>query len=378
MSFQNDLVNLLEQFGIKNIDSFDRLPPTEKHYFVSRLYKCFDSGSRNLGQELSDLRGLKLHYRRNLGKENLKDRRMEDTFYKKLAFYTCQSVITCPIEEASTHIKPSKSKRIAGRERFDSATISKIRGDGNYVFGDVKAHHRTHGGEIHVEGRAYVINRSALVDMLGTVLGLKEAITNHLVYVLPAFPDKERELNAALRKAKVTRGNFERDELVRQFTERDLQQGEQYVDVGLTRIYLPHLTNVPFTQILEVREKEKAAFTDFQAAIDDFVYGSATTASEEKIEQYLKRVDDGVRNIRAKLVNIERERRRTQYEQLVRFMAVFFVTLLPAEIRKEVASFIGTITAFDYLRSTQEYQSKINEQTSGEFYIAWQLSKLGK
>jgi hypothetical protein len=378
MSFQQDLLTLFDQFRVKSLDSFDRLPPNEKHYFVTRLYKCFDAGSRKLGQELSSLRGLKLHYSRELNTVNPIQDRMEDTFYKKLAFYTSQSVITCPIEEMSSNAKFSKSKRMEGRERFDSATIHKLRSEGKYVFGDVRADKKTHGGEIHIEGKAYIVDIKALNELLETVLGLREALSHNLVYILPAFPDREKELKTALRKGKVTRGNFAREDLVRQFTERDLQENERYVDAGLTRVYLPHLTNVPINKIIEIREKERDSFIDFQSAIENFVYGSQETASEVKIEEFLKHLDESIRHIRAKISQIKQDWKLTQTEQVIKAVAVSFVAFLPHEIAVAVAPFLGTITAFDYLKSNREYNEKLHAATSGEFYIAWKLSKLGK
>ena len=65
--FQDELIDLLGQFRIESLNAFDHLPPEDKHYFLTRLYKCFDKGLRNLGKELQGLRGLKLHYTREVG-----------------------------------------------------------------------------------------------------------------------------------------------------------------------------------------------------------------------------------------------------------------------------------------------------------------------
>jgi hypothetical protein len=374
MMFQDELVNLLDQFHIEALNSFDRLPPEEKHYFLTRLYKCFEKGLRDLGKELQGLRGLKLHYTRELGTANA-NVKLEDIFYKKLSFYASRTVVTCPIEEVSSDTKAAKSKRLGSRTRLDSGALLKLRTEGSYVFGDVKANKRTHGGEIHVEGRAYIVSKSELTALLETILNLRQAIKHGLIHILPALPDRERELKAALRKGRVARGNFTRDGLVRQFTERDLSASEHYVDVGLTSIYLPHVTNVPLEAILDLREQEAEIYAEFQSAIEEFVYVSDDKISEKKIEEYLRRVDDGVRAIRAKYLLLEKNWTLRKYEMGIEFLALCFVPFLSPDLAKALTPFIGTITAFDFLRSSREYREQRNAVASDKFYIAWKLSE---
>ena len=374
MMFQNELVNLLDQFGIESLNSFDRLPPEDKSYFLTRLYKCFDKGLRDLGKELQGLRGLKLHYTRELGAAQSKVK-LEDTFYKKLAFYTSRSVVTCPIEEVASGTKVSKNKRMEGRNRLDSAALQRLRAEGKYVFGDVKADKKTHGGEIHIGGRAYIVDRAELTSLLETIVSLRQAIEHGLIHILPAFPDRERELTVALRKGRVARGNFTRDELVRQFTERDLSAGERYVGVGLASIYLPHVTNVPLEAILELREEEAEIYSEFQIAIEELVGISDGKISEKKIEECLRRVDEGIRDIRAKYILLEKNWKRKQYQMGIEFFALCLVPLLAPDLAKALAPFIGTITAFDFLRSNREYREQRDAVSSGKFYIAWKLSE---
>lgn len=372
--FQNELVNLIDQFRIESLGSFDRLPPEEKSYFLTRLYKCFDKGLRELGKELQGLRGLKLHYTREPGAAQAKGK-LEDTFYKKLAFYTSSSVVTCPIEEVGSGTKVSKNKRRDGRERLDSASLQRLRAEGKYVFGDVKADKKTHGGEIHIGRQSYIVDRSELTSLLETILNLRQAIEHGLIHILPAFPDRERELRAALRKGRVVRGNFTRDELVRQFTERDLGAGEHYVDAGLASIYLPHVTNVPLGAILDLREEEAEIYSEFQIGIEELIGISDDKISEKKIEECLRRVDEGIRAIRAKYLLLEKNWNRKKYQMSIEFLALCIVPFLSPELARAIGPFLGTITAFDFFRSNREYREQTDAMLSDKFYIAWKLSK---
>jgi hypothetical protein len=376
--FQDELITLLDQFNIKSSPSFDSIMPEEKHYFVTRLYKCFERGLDNLGNELAQLRGLKLHYSRDLRSSIFLGTRLEDTFYKKLTFFTSQSVITCPIEEESTNIRTSKSKRMADRERYDSATLRELRAQGIYLFGDVKANQRKHGGEVHVRGNFYKVDRKALAELIETIISLREAIKHRLVYILPSLPDKQRELRVAFRQGKVTRGNFSRDDLVRQFTERDLVPGDTHIDVGLTQVYLPHITNIPLNRIIELRETEIRAYSDFQIALEDFVYGSQNTASEEKILEFLKHLDEAIRSIRADIERIQRKWKITREELIIKYLSVGFVALLARQHAAALMPFFGAVTAFDFLKSNREFRLQKLDAVPDEFYAVWKIDQLGK
>ncbi|HET6979498.1 MAG TPA: hypothetical protein VFI24_24410 [Pyrinomonadaceae bacterium] len=376
--FQDDLITLLDQFNIKSSPSFDKMMPEEKPYFVTRLYKCFERGLDNLGAELAQLRGLKLHYSRDLTSSDFMGTRLEDTFYKKLTFFTSQSVITCPIREESTHIRTSKSKRMADRERYDSAALRDLRAQGVYLFGDVKANQRKHGGEVHVRGNFYKVDRKALAELIETIISLREAIKHRLVYILPSLPDKQRELRAAFRQGKVTRGNFRREDLVRQFTERDLVPGDTHIDVGLARVYLPHITNIPLNRIIELRETEIRAYSDFQIALENFVHGSQSTASEAKILEFLRHLDEAIRSFRAEIERIQKKWKFTREELIVKSLALGFVALLPRELATAFMPFIGTITALDFLKSNREYQLQKSDAAPDEFYAVWKVDQFGK
>lgn len=368
MTFQRELLSLFESFSVQDVGDFDRLPPKDKTYFVARLYKCFQRGLKQLPREIGGSRGLKLHYQRDQGK------RLEDTFYKKLALYTSRFVVSCPIKEAASSVKPAKSKRMTGWERLDSAATRELRRKNLYVFGHVRAHARTHGGEIHIRGRYYIVNRNEILELIRTVLGLREAMRNDLVHVLPGLPDKQREFNSALRKGQVFRGNFRRDELVRQFAERDLQSGESVVEAGLTSIYLPYLTNIPFEQILEVRDDLSQEYEEFQIALSNFVIDSTARFSETQLEQYLKRTDEAIRAIRARQAELRRKWSRKNREILMKYVCFSLVCLVNPHLLAPLLPFLGSVSASDYFTSNREFKDELEAASSGEFYLPWKIS----
>lgn len=374
MSFQAELLQLLNDYELVGVQSFDRLPPDRKHYFVTRLYKCFERGLAHAADELSIIEGLKSAYARSPTEQRSL---FEDTILKKLAFYSSHAVVTCPIEEVAGRPKLAKNKRIPGRERMGSAALRQLREEGKYIFGDVKAHQRGQGGEVHVEGRVYVVERSAIAKLIDTVVGLRAALNAGLVHILPALPDTADKLRSDLRRSRVVSGNFTRQTLLRQFAETK-DDKTPLLDGGMTRIYLPHVTNVSLNEVVEIRTSEQQAYDEFQAALCDYVFTTAGSFSERKLEEYLRRVDEALRKIRAHLFRLQRQYGARNREMLIKYLAVGLVALVPHELTLALAPFLSTLSAFDFIKSRGEYRESRDQAVSGEFYVAWRLDEVSQ
>ena len=143
LSFQDELVQLLEGYSISTIEDLKSMNPSEKHYLISRLYGCFKSGVQALGNDMRKYRGLKLHYSRDTKKPGVVSAEYEPTFYKKLILYSARCVVSCPVREASTMVGIAKKKRRQGQVRFDSEALRQLRKEGNYIFGPVSYTHLT-------------------------------------------------------------------------------------------------------------------------------------------------------------------------------------------------------------------------------------------
>lgn len=374
MSFQQELIALVDGYQLNGIADFDRLPPEDKHYFVTRLYKCFERGLDNLADDLSAFGGLKLAYERSLTETSS---RFEDTTFKKFALYSSHAVVSCPIEETSGVVKPSKSKRMEHRERFDSASIRELRQSGKYVFGDVKAHKRTHGGEIHVQGKAYIVERAAVARLIETVIGLRDALRHGVVHVVPCLPDTKLKLRADLRNSGVVSGNFSRPSLVRQFRE-DAGTSRHLAESGVLSIYLPHLSNVPLAEILEIRNREAAAYSAFQAALTQCVGNTPRDFSEQKLEQYMRDLDEAIKLLRARYEQLERRYQHANRERLVRLFAFALVLVAPAEVAAALLPVLGGFSAWDYSTARTAHHHELGEAVSTQFYLPWSVDVLSR
>jgi hypothetical protein len=375
VTFQQELIQLFVDSDICSLSDFDSLEYHSKNYFISRLYSVFQSGIKSLSNDLTAVRGFKMHYSRDSSQSGFIPPPLEDNFYKKMAFYTSRCIVTCPIEEFSRNIKEARSKRIETRVRYDSAALRTLRSDGKYVFGKVKSQKRTHGGEIHIEGKSYIVDKPVLNDLIKTVLGLKCGINANAVYVLPALPGEEKTLNAALRKGNATRGNFVREELVRQFTENGQVGASALIDGGLTSIYLPHISSMQMPEILDIRDRHSEAFIQFQIAIERFLLqaGDAVHDCEDAILKLLREIDDSVRRITSHMIAIHRKKQFRNKEVVIQIVALAMITLLPPEYRATLAGLLGSITAYGVLKSHRELVEERNAIQSEPFYIAWQI-----
>ena len=374
MSFQSELLQLLADFDLLNVFDFDALTSERKHYLVTRLYKCFERGLSHVSEELSEIEGLKVSYERS---PHEKQSLFEDNTLKNLAFYSSHAVVTCPIEEVGGRLKLSKNKRLPGRERLGSVALRQLRQEGSYVFGDVKAHQRGHGGEVHIEGKAYVVERSAITKLIDTVVGLRSALEAGLVHVLPALPDAKHKLRSDLRRARVVSGNFTRQTLVQQLAEAP--DGRQALfDTGMTRIYLPHVTNVSLAEIVDIRGAERDAYDEFQAALSDYVFTTAGSFSEQKLEEYLKRVDEALRVIRAHLARLQRQYDARSRNMLIQYLTLGLVALAPHDYAAVLTPIISGLSAFNFLKTRSEHIESRQNAAAGEFYVAWRLDEVSQ
>lgn len=368
--FGHELTQLLDGFGIRSDSDLASMAPDRRNLFLTRLYKCFRSGIDSLSAELEQIRGLKLEY------QHPPSVAIQETYFKKLVLYCSRFVVTCPIREVSSAIKPSKSKRIDKRERLDSATIRKLRDEGKYVFGDVRANERTHGGEIHVHGRWYVVQRSVLWELIAMVCRLREAIEHGLVDLVPRFPDEDHVLAAALRRSGVAHANFSRESLRRQFSEEGTDF-RHWGEAGLLKLYLPHLSGLSMSQLIEIREEDNQSYGAFQRAIENLVLGKTGDFSEKRLEQAMAEVDDGVRDIAAKLKQYRRKRFAVHSAASLEAGAVFLVAFAPREFHPAMATFLSAMAAH-LVKLQVDLAHEMATIEANPYYVAWKVARLSE
>jgi len=376
MSFQDELISLLRGFSISTIDDFTSMDHTEKHYLVSRLYACFKSGVKRLGSELQPLRGLKLHYSRDAREPGVVRPEYEPTFYKKLVLYSIGCVVSCPILEATSLVSAARKKRQKGLVRFDSAALRQLRKEGNYVFGSTKSERGTYGPEVHASKGFLIVSRSQLLELISTILDLREAIEEKVVYVLPALPTSRGKLRASLRQAGATSANFHREDLVHQMTEDYLADAPEHVNRDFLNVYLPHLTGVPMKGILEVRNEMIEAYLQFQIAIDRFLAEAAEALhdSEARIAALLREIDEAVRQIHGRLKDIRRRLVWKNAEVAIGLVPLSVIAFHIPALADTLAGVLASLAAIDAVAGNSELIREYSKVRLHPFYIAAKLS----
>lgn len=367
--FQSDVLELLDNFGVKDASSFHRLPAGQQPYFVRRLYKAFVENLGNTVDAVKAEGGVKFHFRTSGDLTASHTNVPTDAFLKKTAFYANRTIVSFPFEEVTR----AEQTRLLKNKPHSQWPSKRLRKDRPILFGEIASDPRMASrGTVAVTGKVYTIDRAAFDDLLTVLARLRPAIEAGVSQVIPTFPDVEQVLRS--RRLGLTSANFHLPELNKQFSEDSLLHSHPgRAPSGLSHLLLPHFTNVPFERILEIRERESVLYQEFQRRLERVLLDSMGTDSEAKILGFLRDVDAGVRELHRKFSDIEANYRRKSIYMLVKFIAAGMVLMAPVDpvIQKSIAGIVGSMNAFDYLTAREEVAKSKTELRSNQFYLPW-------
>lgn len=367
--FQSDILELLDNFDVKDASAFYRLPAGQQPYFIRRLYKAFVDNFNRTVDDMKTEGGVKFHFRTSGDLTVSHTNVPTEAFLKKTAFYANRTIVSFPFEEVTR----AEQTRLLKNKPHSQWPSKHLRKDRPILFGEIASDPRMASrGTVAVTGKVYTIDRAAFNDLLTLLSRLRPAIEAGVSQLIPTFPDIEKVFQS--RRLGLTSTNFHLPELKEQFSEDSLLQSQPgRVASGLSHLLLPHFTNVPFERILEIRERESALYQEFQRRLERLLLGSEGTDSETKILEFLRDVDAGVRELHRKFSNIEANYRRKNIYMLVKFIAAGMVLMAPVDpaIQEAITGIVGSMSAFDYLTAREDVARSKVELRSNQFYLPW-------
>lgn len=354
--YKSEISELLDSYKVQGKKGFHRLDGDDKAYFINRLYKIFDYKRALLDQELKMSGGLKLHFQTAGATSSLSSNTPTEAFLKKAAFYANHTVITYPFKDiASANWRWGRD----GRSRPPS--------DRPIYFGRTKGRAPVYYTGRN-ETRGYMVDTKAFDEFLSVLNKLKPALGTGFIHLVPTFSSEKKPYQGGY--LGLISANFNRKDLEDQFNEfQTIKKHRQRIAVP--SLLLPHLTNVPFERIVEIRNKEEALYLDFQRRLENVIYNAKELDSETMLLSFLKEIDEGVREIRAKLDEVKQRFRQKNINLLIKFLAIGLVALSPPEARNALMGVIGGITAFDYLHVREERSIAMQEIKGNKFYLPW-------
>ena len=347
---------MLDNFKVHEVKGFHRLDGDDKAYFINRLYKIFDYNRALLDQELRMSGGLKLHFQTAGAASSLRSNTPTEAFLKKAAFYANHTVITYPFKDIAT-----------SNWRWGRDGRSRPPSERPIYFGRTKGRAPVYYTGRN-ETRGYMVDTKDFDDFLSVLNKLEPALGTGFIHLVPTFSSEKRPYQEG--HLGLVSANFNRKDLEDQFNEfQTIKSNRQRIAVP--SLLLPHLTNVPFERIVEIRNKEEALYLDFQRRLENVIYNAKELDSETILFEFLKEIDEGVREIRAKLDEAKRRFRQKNINLLIKFLTIGLVALSPPEARKALMAAIGGITAFDYLNVREEKSVAMEEIKGSRFYLPW-------
>lgn len=373
--FQNELLELLDTFSIKDRNDVFALPPGQKPYFLGRLYKAFQNGVDTSLKTLPELGGVKFHFQSTGNLQDNNPNLPTESFFKKTCFYANRTVVTFPFEE----IKSKKLLRTLKEKPASQWPNARDKGNRSLYFGEIGAGTRTgYGGMLGIKGKVYRIDPAAFDDFLSVIFQLRPAIEAGISEVFPAFPDTNKKFHA--KKLGLTSANFQLEELDTQFRENFSLDASFRTKNGLSNILLPHFDSVPLERLIEIRDKESDLYMHFQRRLEHLLQDASKLDSEQKILEMMREVDEGVRELHGKFKHIQKMYQRKNIHILLKFLAAGMLVLSPLDpaAKASIASILGGISAFDYLTSKEDEVNSMLELKSDRFYLPWLVFQAGQ
>ncbi len=181
--FQDDLLQVLDDFAVGTAAAFYELPASKKAHFIRRLYKAFVDSEEQALSDLSAAGGVKLHFAISGDLASPNSNVPSAAFLKKLCFYANRTLISFPFKEL-TETNPQRVERGAAPKNWRAI-------DRPVLFGNIRSGRSGKVGWVSMkDGEGYRVDPAAFEDFLEVVSSLRPAINAGLTYILPVFPDK--------------------------------------------------------------------------------------------------------------------------------------------------------------------------------------------
>src|SRR5205823_9629487 len=226
-SLNSQLIELLDDFGVRSVTDYYALAPGEQPYFVKRLYKTLVRGLDQTVRAAKSDEGVKFHFQTS-GSLARSPNVPTATFLKKLSFYANRTIVSFPFRELT---REEQAHLIHSRNKGERDSL--------FYFGDFTTHRTSRGGRVQKLGKLYTVDTQAFRDLLTVITRLRPAMEADVSCVVSTFPDNKNVLRN--RRLGLTSANFKQRELERQFWEESsVRADEERTPTALSHLLLPH------------------------------------------------------------------------------------------------------------------------------------------
>ena len=159
-------------------------------------------------------------------------------------------------------------------------------------------------------------------------------------------------------------------------THRELkaQLQENRTEIGMGKLYLPHLQNVPAEVLFKLRQDEDA-FSRFQHALSNFLKKSQESDTESKLLDCMKEVDYHIHMLNQQFKNIKKMRALRTRNVTLQLFGLGLVQLVPVEFAADLTKFLGSITAFQAIEHFVSFREKFDKLKENDFYFPWRIAR---
>lgn len=354
---KHHFTTLLGEFDIEKSDDFLKLAPDRKKNFVKLFYKSI---SKTAAETLANIRvaeGVKFHFRTGPGARNTPT----NAFLAKSAFYANRTLITYPFRdiEDKRELEEFKDKHRSAREINTAHRL--------YVKGPPGSFKK---------GEDYKLDVAELREFIDLFISHRPAIESGVADVIPLFPHTENKVKN--KRLGLLSANFSSRELHEQFFESqgpcDAKRESSPI---VPRLLLPHFSNVPIERVLEIREREKKLYDEFQSKLKTLLEDASQAQSESKILGYMREVDTGVRELHIRFKEIKKKQRLKKLELSIGFSTNVLVPFIPIDpvFQHALKVVFGGTAIFQFFTAVNEFRRQESSLSDDQFYIQWLLFK---
>jgi hypothetical protein len=309
------IADLLDSMEIRSPQDYYDLSWKERKYFLEHIRSNSEEGVDQLLSDLKHDKALKMLFRVTRDEGGKWQNLPNETFAKKLGFFSERSVISFPFQDIS----------FRKAEDLDSLLI--------------------------LLSRALPFLRAGALD------------------IVPSYDERIAAHHAALtKKYRLVSANFQLEDLERQFEESTYRK-------AAATLYLPYFRDIPSEKVVSLRRKEQELYYGLEFALAELLCEGEDLRNEQTLLEKLAEIDDHVRKLESKYREIEKAYKEEKIQMLIAFAAVGLVTLVPVDLATKMAAVLGTsnISAFAFWRLKIGEKNSIASLKEDQFYLLWRL-----
>ncbi len=356
--------DVFKEFNIDSSLSYHKLHPGQKPLFLNRVYSSIKTDTDKNLELLAKLPGMKLHFPVKRTKSGEYENLPTHVFLKKCSFFAVKTVITFPF----VSIQMNTTNRLRTCDIPKDYTL----------FGKYDVKRKSAHTEIIPKSKLYFLNRKDLDVFIDLICACRELLSFGSVSIFPSFSITGTDSWIVLRnKYGLVSANFEYEELRDQFFEKYYGIENEH-ELVAPMVFLPHFTNIPEKNIVDVRKVERALYYNFQTKLSLIIREADQAKTENELLDKLIQIDQGVTRLNKKYASMLAHFEKENIFALIGFVSVGLTFLLPPEMQSSISAAVGGITTLSWVKSREQFKHTRKGIRTEEFFLMWRVANFEK